>query len=112
MELTTHEIYDPRDGHLGGGPPMPTRRSGIAVVAHRGRLYVFGGGTVRRFSSKTFDEAERFDPATGRWERLPPMPGETGLGAASFGEAIYVLSGGPRPRLTLGTMNERLVELP
>ena len=33
-----------------------------------------------------------------------------GLGAASFGEAIYVLSGGPKPRLTLGTMNEQLVK--
>jgi len=113
MELTTHEIYDPETDTWADGPPMPTGRSGIAVVAHRGRLYVFGGETVRRFSSKTFDEAERFDPATGRWERLPPMPtARHGLGAASFGEAIYVLSGGPRPRLTLGTMNERLVELP
>jgi len=113
MELTTHEIYDPTTDTWEAGPPMPTGRSGIAVVSHRGRLYVFGGETVRRFSSKTFDEAEAFDPATGRWERLPPMPtARHGLGAASFGEAIYVLSGGPRPRLTLGTTNERLVELP
>ena len=113
MELTTHEIYDPETDTWSVGPPMPTGRSGIAVVAHRGRLYVFGGETVRRFSSKTFDQAERFDPATGRWEQLPPMPtGRHGLGAASFSEAIYVLSGGPRPRLTLGTANERLIELP
>jgi N-acetylneuraminic acid mutarotase len=92
---------------------MPTGRSGIVAVARRGRLYVFGGETVRRFSSKTFDDAERFDPGTGRWELLPRMPtGRHGLGAASFGEAIYVLSGGPRPRLTLGNANERLVELP
>jgi len=113
MELTTHEIYDPTTDTWEAGPPMPTGRSGIAVVSHRERLYVFGGETVRRFSSKTFDEAEAFDPATGRWERLPPMPtARHGLGAASFGEAIYVLSGGPRPRLTLGTTNERLVELP
>jgi hypothetical protein len=41
------------------------------------------------------------------------MPtGRHGLGAASFGEAIYVLGGGPRARLTLGEANERLVELP
>jgi N-acetylneuraminic acid mutarotase len=113
MELRTHEIYDPATDSWETGPPMPTGRSGIAVVAHRGRLYVFGGETVRRFSSKTFDQAERFDPGTGRWERLPPMPtGRHGLGAASFGEAIYVLGGGPRARLTLGEANERLVELP
>jgi N-acetylneuraminic acid mutarotase len=113
MELRTHEIYDPATDTWAAGPPMPTGRSGIAVVAHGERLYVFGGETVRRFSSKTFDEAERFDPATGRWEILPPMPtARHGLGAASLGEAIYVVSGGPRPRLTLGAANERLTELP
>ena len=35
-----------------------------------------------------------------------------GLGAASLGEAIYVLSGGPKPGLTLGVANERVLELP
>lgn len=112
MELTTHEIYDPATGSWTAGPPLPTGRSGIAVVTHGGRLYVFGGETVRRFSSKTFDEAERFDPGTGRWEVLPPMPtARHGLGAATFGDAIYVLGGGPEPGLSLGTANERLVEL-
>lgn len=113
MELSTHEIYDPATDTWAEGPPMPTGRSGIAVVAHRDRLYVFGGETVRWFSSKTFDDAERFDPATGRWAVLPPMPtARHGLGAASLAGAIYVLSGGPRPGLTFGVANERLVELP
>jgi hypothetical protein len=110
MELTTHEIYDPATGSWTAGPPMPTGRSGIAVVAHRERLYVFGGETVRWLRSRTFDEAERFDPATGRWEALPPMPtARHGLGAASVADAIYVLSGGPKPRLSFGAANERLV---
>jgi N-acetylneuraminic acid mutarotase len=113
MELTTHEIYDPAAVSWAAGPPLPTGRSGIAVVAHGGFVYVFGGETVRALSSKTFDEAERFGAATGRWERLPPMPtARHGLGAASFGEAIYVLSGGPEPGLAFGTANERLSELP
>ena len=111
MELTAHEIYDPATGSWTTGPPLPTGRSGIAVVAHRERLYVFGGETVGWFSRKTFDEAERFDPMTSRWEVLPPMPtARHGLGAASFGEAIYVLSGGPEPGLAFGAANERLVE--
>ena len=113
MELTTHEIYDPAAGAWTVGPPVPTGRSGIAVVAHRERVYVFGGETVRALRSRTFDDAERFDPATSRWERLPPMPtARHGLGAASLGGAIHVLSGGPRPGLAFGTANERLVELP
>jgi N-acetylneuraminic acid mutarotase len=110
MELTTHEIYDPATRSWSAGPPMPTGRSGIAVVAFRDRLYAFGGETVRRLSRRTFDDAERFDPATNRWEVLTPMPtARHGLGAAPFGDAIYVLSGGPRPGLAFGTANERLV---
>jgi N-acetylneuraminic acid mutarotase len=112
MELTTHEIYDPAAGSWTAGAPLPTGRSGIAVVAHRELVYVFGGETVRGLSSKTFDEAERFDPAIGRWERLSPMPtARHGLGAVSFGGAIHVLGGGPRPGFAFGTANERLVGL-
>jgi N-acetylneuraminic acid mutarotase len=111
MELPTHEIYHPVAGSWTAAPPLPTGRSGIAVVAHRERIYVFGGETVRALSSKTFREAERFDPSTGSWARLPPMPtGRHGLGAASMGDAIFVLSGGPRPGLAFSTANERLVE--
>jgi len=109
MELTTHEIYDPVSGVWTAGPPVPTGRSGIAVVGHGGKVYVFGGETVRTGLSKTFDEAERFDPAAGRWERLPAMPtARHGLGAAAFGDAIYVLSGGPEPGFAFGIANERL----
>jgi N-acetylneuraminic acid mutarotase len=112
MELTTHEIYDPATGTWSAGPDLPTGRSGIAVVAHDGRLYVFGGETVRRFRRKTFDEAERFDPGSGRWASLAPMPtARHGLGAAPFGDAIHVISGGPKPGLTFGVANERLVDL-
>lgn len=113
MELTTHEIYDSASGTWTGGPPVPTGRSGIAVVAHRGQVYVFGGEAVRTGLSKTFDEAERFDPATGGWQRLAPMPtARHGLGAASIGAAIHVISGGPQPGFAFGAANERLVELP
>lgn len=110
MELTTHEIYDPASGAWTAGPALPTGRSGIAVVALDGRAYVFGGETVTASSSKTFNEAERFDPAGNRWERLPPMPtARHGLGAAAVGDAIYVISGGPEPGFAFGTANERLV---
>jgi N-acetylneuraminic acid mutarotase len=113
MELTTHEVYDPASGVWTAGPPVPTGRSGIAVVAHRGQVYVFGGETVGTLLSKTFDEAERFDPATGLWQRLAPMPtARHGLGAASLGAAIYVISGGPQPGFAFSGANERLVELP
>ena len=113
MELTTHEIFDPATGTWSPGPPLPTGRSGIAVVAHRGLIYVFGGETVRLIRRSTFDAAERYDPVAERWERLHPMPtARHGLGAASLGDAIHVLSGGPRAGMAFGTANERLVVKP
>jgi N-acetylneuraminic acid mutarotase len=111
MELTTHEIYDPSTDAWSAGPPLPTGRSGIAVVSHGGRIYVFGGETVRLIRTRTFDAAERYDPATGGWQRLPPMPtARHGLGAASLAGSVHVLSGGPRPGMAFGAANERLVE--
>ena len=110
LELTTHEIFDPATGAWSTGPALPTGRSGIAVVAHDGKAYVFGGETVTQSSSKTFNEAERYDPTGNRWERLPPMPtARHGLGAAAVGDGIYVISGGPQPGFAFGTANERLV---
>lgn len=113
MELTTHEVYDPATDSWTKAAPLPTGRSGIAVVARGGKVYVFGGETVRVLRRKTFDEAERFEPATGRWQRLPPMPtARHGIGAVPFGDAIYVLSGGPRPGMAFGSANERLGDIP
>ena len=50
--------------------PMPTSRSELAAAALAGRIYVAGGiaqwGTTAAF--------EAYDPATDRWEELPPLP--------------------------------------
>lgn len=107
--LTTHEIYDSATGGWSAGPPVPTGRSGVAVVEHRGMVYTFGGEQMGGSGGGTFDDAERFDPVAGVWERLPSMPSARhGLGAAAYGGSIYVLAGGPQPGFTYGTFNERL----
>jgi hypothetical protein len=50
--------------------PMPMSRSELAAAPLDGRIYVAGGiaqwGTTAAFES--------YDPATGRWEELPPLP--------------------------------------
>jgi N-acetylneuraminic acid mutarotase len=103
--MTTHEVYDVTGGQWSSAGPLPTGRSGIAVVERGGRIYVFGGERP----GGTFDEAERFDTATGRWEVLAPMPTPRhGLGAAVLGDQIHVVSGGPNPGFSFGTANERL----
>jgi hypothetical protein len=106
--MTTHEVYDASSDDWTSAAAVPTGRSGIAVVEHQGYVYVFGGETGGQVS-KTFDEAERFDPRTNTWESLPPMPtARHGLGAAAVGNAIFVISGGPRPGLAFSGANEML----
>jgi hypothetical protein len=108
FEMTTHEIYDPATDRWTVGPAVPTGRSGVAVLAHDGFVYVFGGETFTE-PARTFDAAERFDPRNDRWESLPPMPtARHGLGGVALGNAIYVLSGGPEPGFAFGSHNERL----
>lgn len=107
--MTTHEVYDPATNSWSTGPAVPTGRSGVAVLEHGGHVYAFGGEQFGDDGGKTFDEAERFDARTGRWERLPPMPtARHGLGAAAIGNSIYVISGGPTPGFAFGDVNERL----
>lgn len=62
-----------------------------------GQIYVFGGETFGDIT-RTYDEAERFDPVTGTWEALTPMPtARHGLGAGAVDGGIVVVSGGRSP---------------
>lgn len=107
--MTVTEAYDPETDSWAEAPPLPTGRSGVAGAVLDGRMYVFGGETFEPGRARTFDDAERYDPARGVWQRLPPMPtARHGLGAAVVEGAIYVVSGGPRPGFAFGTANERL----
>lgn len=108
--MTVTEVYDPAADSWSEAEPLPTGRSGVASTVMDGKFYVFGGETFGSGGSRTFDDAERFDPAAGTWEKLPPMPtARHGFGAAPLGGAIYVVSGGPDAGFHFGTANERLV---
>lgn len=109
--MTRTEVYDAATDTWSEGAPIPTGRSGVAGAVLDGRLYVFGGETFSEGGARTFDDAERYDPETDRWERLPPMPtGRHGVGAAVLEDgAIHVVSGGPGPGFQYGTANERIV---
>lgn len=74
--------------------PMPTSRGGVASAVKDGRLYVFGGEGNPDLATGVFDEAERFDPATGEWTPLAPMGvPRHGTGAAAAGDCIWVPGG-------------------
>lgn len=107
--MTTHEVYDPETDSWESAPDVPTGRSGVAVVGFDGRVYAFGGERLDPANRGTFDAAERYDPRTQRWERLPPIPSSRhGLGAAAIDGGIHVISGGPGAGFTFGNAHERL----
>lgn len=78
---------------------MPTARYGCVAAAMGGRLYVVGGHDGRRVLSS----ADRFDPATEKWEALPPMPtARSRCAAATLRGRLYVV-GGRDGRAAAGT---------
>ncbi len=80
---------------LPGGPKL----TGLALVEHNGKLYRVGG-----FMAKNKEDEDQslwsqesfacFDPATGTWTELPPMPtGRSSHDAAVLDGKLYVVGG-------------------
>jgi N-acetylneuraminic acid mutarotase len=89
-----HDIYDPATNTWTVAPPLPTPRSGGAAFQLDG-LLAFAGGECRRSGpSPTFAEVEAWDPRTGSWITLPPLPqGRHAFAAATVHGAAYVIGG-------------------
>jgi N-acetylneuraminic acid mutarotase len=82
--------------------PGPTPREHLGVAALGGRLYAVGGRTAGFDTNVAVFEV--FDPATGLWRRLPPVPGArggTGLAAVNGG---LVSIGGEEPAGTIASV--------
>jgi len=72
------------------GPPTPREHLGGAGFG--GRVYTVGGRAAGRGN---FTAAEAYEPATGRWTRLPDLPTRRGgLAAAATGNGFVVAVGG------------------
>ena len=83
--------------------PMPSKRSGIAATSLNESIYVLGGEQ----NQGTFNNNERYDPATDTWSEELPMPtARHGLGVASYDDKIYVIGGGPHTGLSVSNKNE------
>jgi len=90
------QVYSPADNSW-TTLNAPKGRFDVASVAFEGRMYEFGGSEYQSLCcggpipSRTVD---RFDPATGTWALLPPMPtARTGLAAAVVDGTAYVIGG-------------------
>ncbi len=70
-----------------------TERWEGGVVAFNGKIYVFGGGRILG-GQPNFALSQEFDPATGRWRDLAPLPqGASHLDAITLNSKIYVAGG-------------------
>jgi len=81
---------------------MPTPRDHLAAVSDGRYVYAVGGRMLS--SDKNTGAVERYDPASGRWTKLPPLPTPRGdLGAAIVGHRLVTL-GGESPTSVYGNV--------
>lgn len=80
---------------------LPTPREHLAAVSDGVYMYTLGG----RFLSSDKNSAafERFDPASGKWEKLVDMPTPRGSFGAAYIDGRIVAVGGEEPTRVLGT---------
>jgi N-acetylneuraminic acid mutarotase len=80
---------------VGEGP----RRTGLAMVGYQDRLYRVGGWEAKNAKGTEQDlhstrDFARFDPKTGQWQELAPLPeGRSSHDAALVGSKLYVVGG-------------------
>ncbi|MFC5850071.1 Kelch repeat-containing protein, partial [Deinococcus petrolearius] len=77
---------------------LPDQPQGVSEAQGRalnGRLYTFGGFDSLKGCCTPTNRAYVYDPATGRWTPLAPLPdrGVTHAGLATDGENFYVVGG-------------------
>ncbi|MFQ5449365.1 MAG: Kelch repeat-containing protein [Nitrospinaceae bacterium] len=70
---TTYE-YDPVKNRWTEKAPMPTPRGALAAGVIDGKIYAVGGAHRKFFRMVNTDANEVYDPRTGRWRKLAPLP--------------------------------------
>ncbi len=72
------------------GPALENARAGLSAAALDGKIYAAGGAGV----VDPRDEFELYDPDTGRWRALSPLPvGLERFGMAAFDDRIWIAGG-------------------
>lgn len=99
--------YDPARDRWTELPDLPEgEMSSLGVVAAGGKVVVFGGDDEVGWEDgggRVSPSAWAFDPATGRWSRLPDLHVERhAFGFAAAGERIYAIAGSICPGLKPG----------
>ncbi len=82
--------------------PGSAKREHLAVIATGGRIYALGGRLGGYDANLATFEA--YSPATGVWERLPPVPEPRGGTGAAFAGGMIVTVGGEAPEGTISSV--------
>jgi len=73
---------------------MLGRRERFAAAAIDGYLYVVGGSGSSNGTQDVLNTVERFNPATGSWSTLTPMPqSRSGVAACAMAGRLWVCGG-------------------
>ena len=92
---TDFAVYDPELNSWQSLPAMPTGRQHLAAVGIGGRFYAIAGRTSLGAGQGNVDAFEVYDPGTGLWSALPPIPtARSGLAAAVVLDRYAVALGG------------------
>lgn len=87
-------VYALVDGAWVERAPMPTARGGTGCGLVGRELIVVGGEGNGDAPSGVFPQAEAYDVDAATWRTLAPMPAPRhGMGAAGWGDALYVPGG-------------------
>jgi N-acetylneuraminic acid mutarotase len=95
-KLLRLDLAAPRKWDVVGKVP---HRSGLAMVSYGGKAYRVGGFEARNKKGEPADihstrEFSRFDPATGQWEELAPLPQpRSSHDAVMVGSRLIVVGG-------------------
>ena len=94
--LDTVEIYDPATDSWRTGEPMPMGRIGSAVSVIDDEIYMAGGYFWDGTQSGFLDRLDKFDPSSGTWVELAPMPTSRSLAAGAVLDGKFFVIGGWR----------------
>jgi len=89
-EVKTTEIYNGKSWH--DAPAIPVPGDHLAAVTDGTYVYALGGRTLE--PSANHNAVQRFDPATGQWTQLTPLPvADSDMGAAFIGGQLITFGG-------------------
>jgi len=72
--LNDIQVYDPETDSWTESIIMPTPRAAHGSCVLDGKLYLVGGELKEPTGDSTIDDVSVYDPATGKWTTLAPLP--------------------------------------